>query len=150
MDMNSTLSLDTHQKMLKNVKGLMLGRMIILTLLLAITFLFQISEKKYFFVPMTNHFYYFIGLFYLVTIVYAIFFKKVRDLNRYASFQITIDHLFIAAANVTDAAGSAGDQDELGFCFHNRFAFNGLRVTLNRYPDRCAAWPHTGASAAAG
>ena len=97
MDMNSTLSLDTHQKMLKNVKGLMLGRMIILTLLLTITFLFQISEKKYFFVPMTNHFYYFIGLFYLVTIVYAIFFKKVRDLNRYASFQITIDHLFITA-----------------------------------------------------
>ena len=97
MDMNSTLSLDTHQKMLKNVKGLMLGRIIILTLLLTITFLFQISEKKYFFVPMTNNFYYFIGLFYLVTIVYAIFFKKVRDLNRYAFFQIAIDHLFITA-----------------------------------------------------
>src|SRR4030065_1413404 len=46
---------------------------------------------------MTNHFYYFIGFFYLVTIVYTIFLKKVRDLNRYASFQITIDHLFITA-----------------------------------------------------
>ncbi len=73
----------------------MLGRMIILTLLLAITFLFQISEKKSFFILMTNHFYYFIILFYLVTIVYAIFLKKVRDLYRYASFQIAIDHLFI-------------------------------------------------------
>jgi len=93
--MNSTLSLDTQHKMLKNVKGLMLGRMIILTLLLAITFLFQISEKKSFFILMTNHFYYFIILFYLVTIVYAIFLKKVRDLYRYASFQIAIDHLFI-------------------------------------------------------
>jgi len=93
--MNSTLSLDTQHKMLKNVKGLMLGRMIILTLLLAITFLFQISEKKSFFILMTNHFYYFIILFYLVTIVYAIFLKKVRDLYRYASFQIVIDHLFI-------------------------------------------------------
>ncbi|OGP98991.1 MAG: hypothetical protein A2026_00545 [Deltaproteobacteria bacterium RBG_19FT_COMBO_46_12] len=93
--MNSTLSLDTQQKMLKNVKGLMLGRMIILTLLLAITFLFQISEKKSFFILMTNHFYYFIILFYLVTIVYAISLKKVRDLYRYASFQIAIDHLFI-------------------------------------------------------
>ena len=51
MDTNLTLSLDTHQKMLKNVKGLMLGRIIILTLLLTITFLFQISEKKYFFIP---------------------------------------------------------------------------------------------------
>jgi len=69
--------------------------MIILTLLLAITFLFQISEKKSFFILMTNHFYYFIILFYLVTIVYAIFLKKVRDLYRYASFQIVIDHLFI-------------------------------------------------------
>ena len=93
--MNSTLSLDTQQKMLKNVKGLMLGRMIILTLLLAITFLFQISEKRSFFILMTNHFYYFIILFYLVTIVYAISLKKVRDLYRYASFQIAIDHLFI-------------------------------------------------------
>ena len=97
MNMNSNLSLDTDQKMLKNIKGLMLGRIIILTLLLTITFLFQISEKKFFFVPMTNNFYYFIGLFYLVTIVYALFFKKVRDLYQYAFFQIIIDHLFITA-----------------------------------------------------
>ena len=65
MDPNSNLSSDTYQKMLKNVKGLMLCRIIILTLLLTITFLFQISEKKYFFIPMTNQFYYFISLFYL-------------------------------------------------------------------------------------
>jgi len=76
MNMHSSLSLDTDQKMLKNIKGLMLGRIVILTLLLTITFLFQISEKKYFFVPMTNNFYYFIGLFYLVTIVYSFFSKK--------------------------------------------------------------------------
>ena len=73
----------------------MLGRLIILTLLLAITFLFQASEKKFFFIPMTNHFYYFIGLFYWVTIVYTLLLKKVNNLNRYAFFQIVIDHLFI-------------------------------------------------------
>jgi two-component system sensor histidine kinase PilS (NtrC family) len=95
MNTNSTLSLDTHQKMLKNMQGLMLGRIIILTLLLTITFLFQVSEKKYFFIPMTNNFYYFIGLFYLVTIVYALVLKKIKDLNQYAFFQIIIDHLFI-------------------------------------------------------
>jgi two-component system sensor histidine kinase PilS (NtrC family) len=94
---NSNHLLESYQKMLKNVKGLMLGRIIILTLLLTITFLFQISEKKYFFIPMTNHFYYFIGLFYFVTIGYAIFLKKIKDLNRYALFQIAIDHLFITA-----------------------------------------------------
>ena len=95
MKTNLTLPIDTHQKMLNNVKGLMLGRLIILTLLLTITFLFQVSEKKYFFIPMTNSFYYFIGLFYLVTIVYALVLKKIKNLNQYAFFQIIIDHLFI-------------------------------------------------------
>ncbi len=95
MNTNLTFSHDAHQKMLKNVKGLMLGRVIILTLLLAITFLFQVSEKKYFFIPMTNTFYYFIGFFYLVTIGYAIFLNRVKDLIQYAFFQIIVDHLFI-------------------------------------------------------
>jgi len=97
MNANSTLSFDAHPKMLKNVKGLMLGRVIILTLLLTITLLFQLSEKKYFFIPLTNNFYYFIGLFYLVTIVYALFLNKIEDLYRFAFFQIIIDQLFITA-----------------------------------------------------
>ena len=59
----------------------MLGRLIILTLLLAITFLFQVSEKKYFFIPLTNTFYYFIGFFYLVTILYALSLNRVKDLT---------------------------------------------------------------------
>ncbi|MGB9629051.1 MAG: two-component system sensor histidine kinase NtrB [Thermodesulfobacteriota bacterium] len=88
-------SLDTQQKMLKNVKGLMLGRVIILTLLLAITFIFQISEKKYFFIPLTNTFYYFISFFYFVTIIYTLLLKRVKDLQQFALTQIIIDHLFI-------------------------------------------------------
>jgi two-component system sensor histidine kinase PilS (NtrC family) len=95
MDTNSTLSLDTHPKMLKNVKGLMLGRLIILTLLLTITFLFQVSEKKFFFIPLANNFYYFIGVFYLVTIIYALLSKKIKNLYRFAFSQIVIDHFFI-------------------------------------------------------
>lgn len=81
--------------MQKNVKGLMLCRIIILTLLLAITFIFQISEKKYFFINLNNNFYYFISLFYIVTIFYALFFKKVKDLKKFTFLQILIDHLFI-------------------------------------------------------
>ncbi|MCJ7784515.1 MAG: ATP-binding protein [Desulfobacterales bacterium] len=73
----------------------MLGRIIILTLLLTITLLFQLSEKNYFFIPLTNHFYYFIGLFYLVTIAYALSLKKVKDPQRFAFSQIVIDQLFI-------------------------------------------------------
>jgi len=81
--------------MLKNVKGLMLWRLIILTLLLSITFLFQVSKKQYFFIPLTNSFYYFLSLFYLVTIFYALFLKKVKDLRQFTFIQIFMDHLFI-------------------------------------------------------
>ncbi len=73
----------------------MLCRLIILTLLLAITFLFQFSKKQYFFIPLTNSFYYFLSFFYLVTIFYAIFLKKVKDLRRFIFLQTVIDHLFI-------------------------------------------------------
>ena len=75
----------------------MVGRLIILTLLLTITLVFQVSENKIFFVPLTNTFYYFIGLFYLVTIVYALFLKKIKNLYRFAFSQIIIDQFFITA-----------------------------------------------------
>jgi len=73
----------------------MLCRSIILTLLLTITFLFQVSEKKFFFIPLTNHFYYFISFFYFVTIFYALLLKKIKDLRQFTFIQIVIDHLFI-------------------------------------------------------
>jgi len=95
MDLDLIHTIDLQTKRLKNVKGLMLCRIIILTLLLAITFLFQISEKKYFFIPMTNAFYYFIGLFYGVTVFYALFLRKVRNLLRFTFLQMVVDHLFI-------------------------------------------------------
>jgi two-component system sensor histidine kinase PilS (NtrC family) len=83
------------QKTLKTVKGLMLCRIIILTLLLSIAFLFQLSEKRLFFIPLTNSFYYFISLFYLVTIIYGLFLKKTRSLKKFAFIQFVLDHLFI-------------------------------------------------------
>lgn len=46
---------------------------------------------------MTNNLYYFLGIFYLVTIAYALLLKKVKDLYRFAFSQIVIDHLFITA-----------------------------------------------------
>ena len=73
----------------------MLCRIIILTLLLSITFLFQVSKKQYFFIPLTNSFYYFLSLFYFVTIFYALFLKKVKDLRQFIFIQIVMDHLFI-------------------------------------------------------
>jgi len=95
MSSQPNLSLDPRQKMLRVVKGLMLSRIIILTLLLAISFFFQLSEKRSFFVPMTNAFYYFLILFYLVTIVYAVLLKRIKDLHRFVFIQIVLDHLFI-------------------------------------------------------
>src|SRR4030042_4707518 len=89
------LPLDSRQKSLTPVKGLMLCRVIFLTLFLTITLLFQLSEKKYFFIPLTNEFYYFISFFYGVTIFYALFLKKVSNLRHYAFVQLVIDHVFI-------------------------------------------------------
>ncbi len=83
-------------KLEKTVKGLMLGRVVILTLLLGIAHLFQIYEKKYFFIPMTSPFYYFIGLFYFVTVVYALLLKRLKDLRKFTVVQLSLDHLFIA------------------------------------------------------
>jgi len=95
MNSGQNLTIDMDQKTLKTVKGLMLCRIIILTLLLTIAFLFQLSEKKLFFIPLTNSFYYFISLFYLVTIIYGLFLKKTRYPKKFAFIQIVLDHLFI-------------------------------------------------------
>ncbi|HSB04358.1 MAG TPA: ATP-binding protein [Thermodesulfobacteriota bacterium] len=96
MNSPDTRSHVSDPKGVKRVKGLMLGRLIILTCLLAITFLFQVSEKKYFFFFLTDAFYYYIGLFYLATILYALFLNRMKDLNQLLSFQIFVDHLLIA------------------------------------------------------
>lgn len=96
MEANHNITSEHPQKTLKNVKGLMAGRIIILTLLLAIAYIFQLSEKKHFFIPLTNPFYYFIGLFYLVSIVYALLLKHLKDLRTFIFVQLLIDHLFIA------------------------------------------------------
>jgi two-component system, NtrC family, sensor histidine kinase PilS len=96
MNSPDTRSHVSDPKGVKRVKGLMLGRLIILTFLLAITFLFQVSEKKYFFFFLTDAFYYYIGLFYLATILYALFLNRMKDLNQFLSFQVVADHLLIA------------------------------------------------------
>src|SRR4030042_3643542 len=95
MDLNSTFIMDTRQKMLKKAKELMFCRIIILTLLLAITLIFQVSEKKYFFIPLTNEFYYFISIVYLVTIFYALLLRKIEHYNKFIFIQLFVDHLFI-------------------------------------------------------
>ncbi len=96
MDVNPTLFPDPHPKTLKQVKGLMLSRVIILSLLLAIAYLFQLSERKSFFISTNNQFYYFIGFIYLITLVYAFLFNRVKHLRRFVSVQILMDHLLIA------------------------------------------------------
>ncbi len=96
MSSHQSFPLDDYRKASKNVKELMVSRVIILTLLLAITYIFQLSEKKYFFIPLTNQFYYFVSLFYLVTISYAFLLNRIKDLRRFTFVQLAIDHFFIA------------------------------------------------------
>jgi two-component system sensor histidine kinase PilS (NtrC family) len=81
--------------MLRELKRLMLFRVIILSLLLGVSFVFQVSERKSLFIPLTPAFYYFIGLFYLVTLVYAVILKTVKAHRRFVLIQMLIDLLFI-------------------------------------------------------
>lgn len=96
MEPNHSIIHKLQEKNLKNVKELMVCRVIILTLFLTIAYIFQLSEKKLFFIPMTNSFYYFIILFYLASIVYALLLKHLKDLRKFTFIQLIIDHLFIA------------------------------------------------------
>jgi two-component system, NtrC family, sensor histidine kinase PilS len=89
------LSPESQQRMLRSLKGLMAIRLLILTLLLSITLVFQVSDRKFFFLPLTNSFYYFISLYYFVTILYAVSLRKPRNPGRSAFNQLVIDHLFI-------------------------------------------------------
>jgi two-component system sensor histidine kinase PilS (NtrC family) len=73
----------------------MFCRIIILTLLLVITLIFQVSEKKYFFIPLTNQFYYFISIFYLITIFYSLILRKIKRYDKFIFVQLFVDHLFI-------------------------------------------------------
>lgn len=96
MKVKQTLLSDPPPNILKQVKGWMVARIIILSLLLAIAYFFQLYEKKAFFISTTNRFYYFIGLFYLVTIIYAFLLNRVKNLRKFVIVQMVIDHLFIA------------------------------------------------------
>jgi len=91
----AALPADLQQRFMKSVKGVMLCRVIILTLLLTISVIFQISEKGSFFIPLTNSFYYFIGFFYLVTILYDFLVRSINDLRRFTFVQMVLDHFFI-------------------------------------------------------
>jgi two-component system sensor histidine kinase PilS (NtrC family) len=91
----AALPVDLQQRAMKSVKGVMLCRVVILTLLLTISFVFQISEKRSFFIPLTNSFYYFIGFFYLVTILYDVLLRSVQDFRRFTFVQMVLDHFFI-------------------------------------------------------
>ena len=98
MNSRDPFSLDSHPEEAQSRQRPHAGPvLIILTLLLTITFLFQVSEKKYFFIPLTNTFYYFIGFFYLVTILYALSLRTSQGPRPLSlSSRSIVDHLFIA------------------------------------------------------
>lgn len=81
--------------MLLELKRLMLFRVIILSLLLGISFLFQVWGGKSFFLSLTPSFYYFIGLFYLVSLVYALILRRVKAYPRFIFLQMLVDLVFI-------------------------------------------------------
>jgi two-component system sensor histidine kinase PilS (NtrC family) len=81
----------THRRL----KGLMLARVLIVTLLLGASALIQMGPKSTVFITPTNSLYFLIALTYCLTIIYALALKKVRNLYRFAYGQIFFDTIFI-------------------------------------------------------
>jgi two-component system, NtrC family, sensor histidine kinase PilS len=95
-DSNTSAPVDPQQKRRRTIKGVMLCRIIILTLLLTITFLFQLSDKTASIASPPSEFYTFICVIYLFTILYAALFKFFGHVGPFASVQMVIDHFLIA------------------------------------------------------
>jgi two-component system sensor histidine kinase PilS (NtrC family) len=79
----------------RRLKILMLARVLIVTLLLGASALVQMSEKDSLFVPPTNAYYLLIGFTCLLTIVYALALRRIRNLEWFAFGQIFFDTVFI-------------------------------------------------------
>jgi len=79
----------------RRLKILMFARVLIVTLLLGASALVQVSEEASLFVRPTNAYYLLIGFTCLLTIIYAVTLRRVRNLEWFAFGQIFFDTVFI-------------------------------------------------------
>jgi two-component system sensor histidine kinase PilS (NtrC family) len=93
--------MENHQRLseswkdsIKKLKVLVIFRVIIITLLLSIILFVQLKGVTFFITP-NNLVYYFIGLTYLITLIYVPLLTKTRDVKMFAFVQHIVDVLLI-------------------------------------------------------
>jgi two-component system sensor histidine kinase PilS (NtrC family) len=80
---------------IRKLKVLMISRVIIITLLLSIILFIQLRKGVTFFITPNNFIYYFIGLIYLITLIYVPFLNRTKDAKKFAFVQHIVDVLLI-------------------------------------------------------
>jgi two-component system sensor histidine kinase PilS (NtrC family) len=79
----------------KKLKVLVIFRVIIITLLLSIILFIQLKKGVTFFITPNNLVYYFIGLTYLITLIYVPLITRMKDVKKFAIVQHVVDVLLI-------------------------------------------------------
>jgi len=94
--------MENHQRLseswedsIKKLKVLVIFRVVIITVLLSIILFIQIKKGVAFFITPNNLVYYFIGLTYLITLIYVSLLSRTRDVQKFAFVQHIVDALLI-------------------------------------------------------
>jgi two-component system, NtrC family, sensor histidine kinase PilS len=83
-----------HPELRKRVEWLMLLRLLLTTLLLAVTIFFQLRETQGFFVSPTVPLYVLIGTIFLLSLLYALSLPLIPDLWTFSFFQVIVDVIY--------------------------------------------------------
>jgi two-component system sensor histidine kinase PilS (NtrC family) len=87
---------ESWEDSIKKLKVLVIFRVIIITLLLSIILFIQLKKGVTFFIITPNNLvYYFIGLTYLITLIYVPLLAKTKDVKKFAFVQHIVDVLLI-------------------------------------------------------
>jgi len=86
---------ESREDSLKKLKVLVIFRVIIITLLLSIILFIQLKKGVAFFITPNNLVYYFIGLTYLITLIYVPLLTRTKHVQKFAFVQHIVDVLLI-------------------------------------------------------
>jgi two-component system sensor histidine kinase PilS (NtrC family) len=86
---------ESREDRIKKVKVLVICRVVIITLLLSIILFIQFKQGVGLFITPNDLVYYFIGLTYLITLIYVPFLNKAKNVEQFAYLQHIVDVVLI-------------------------------------------------------
>jgi two-component system sensor histidine kinase PilS (NtrC family) len=86
---------ESREDRIRKLRVLMISRVIIITLLLSIILFIQFKKGVGLFITPNNLIYYFIGLTYIITLIYVPFLNKVKQVQKFAFVQHIVDVFLI-------------------------------------------------------